>query len=139
MTETRKYICNRVRLLQDHIERQQIQQNTLRKVFTNSVNLKSLLFGIGCMFFQQMCGIVIMYYLRNLFLHFNSKPNQDHTTLIIIGIVQVSGRAYKLQCNWSFQWQYIFRLTHLNASYRLKIYKKKHTYGQTSHSICLRS
>lgn len=55
----------------------------------NKVNRKSLLIGIGCMFFQQISGInAIIFYMGYIFNKIGSSITTN-TSVIAVGIVQV--------------------------------------------------
>lgn len=59
------------------------------KVMANKANRKSLLIGIGCMFFQQTSGInAIIFYMGYIFDEIGSSITTN-TSVIAVGIVQV--------------------------------------------------
>lgn len=71
------------------IELQKANQNTFIKVMANKANRKSLLIGIGCMFFQQTSGInAIIFYMGYIFNEIGSSITPN-TSVIAVGIVQV--------------------------------------------------
>jgi len=76
-------------LLQREIELQKANQDTFMKVMANKANRKSLLIGIGCMFFQQTSGInAIIFYMAYIFDEIGSSITTN-TSVISVGIVQV--------------------------------------------------
>jgi len=76
-------------LLQREIELQKANQDTFMKVMANMANRKSLLIGIGCMFFQQTSGInAIIFYMGYIFDEIGSSITTN-TSVIAVGIVQV--------------------------------------------------
>jgi len=75
--------------LQQEIRQQKSQHSTIGGVLSDKVNRKSLLIGIGCMFFQQASGInVIIFNMHYIFENFGSKISA-WTSSIVIAVIQV--------------------------------------------------
>ncbi|XP_015371045.1 PREDICTED: facilitated trehalose transporter Tret1 [Diuraphis noxia] len=82
-------IAGELNEIKREIELQKSNQDTFIKVMANKVNRKSLLIGIGCMFFQQTSGInAIIFYMGYIFNKVGSSITTN-TSVIAVGIVQL--------------------------------------------------
>ncbi|XP_022166247.1 facilitated trehalose transporter Tret1-like [Myzus persicae] len=82
-------IADELNVIKMDIELQKANQNTFIKVMANKANRKSLLIGIGCMFFQQTSGInAIIFYMGYIFNEIGSSITPN-TSVIAVGIVQL--------------------------------------------------
>eukprot|EP00102_Acyrthosiphon_pisum_P026970 XP_016664180.1 PREDICTED: facilitated trehalose transporter Tret1-like isoform X2 [Acyrthosiphon pisum] len=82
-------IAGELTVIKTEIELQKANQDTFTKVMSNKANRKSLLIGIGCMFFQQTSGInAIIFYMAYIFNEIGSSITTN-TSVIAVGIVQL--------------------------------------------------
>ncbi|XP_025205741.1 facilitated trehalose transporter Tret1-like [Melanaphis sacchari] len=82
-------IASELTMIKTEIELQTANQDTFMKVMANKTNCKSLLIGIGCMFFQQTSGInAIIFYMSYIFDEIGSSITTN-TSVIAVGIVQL--------------------------------------------------
>ncbi|XP_060856540.1 facilitated trehalose transporter Tret1-like [Metopolophium dirhodum] len=82
-------IASELTVIKTEIELQKANQDTFTKVMANKANRKSLLIGIGCMFFQQTSGInAIIFYMGYIFNEIGSSITTN-TSVIAVGIVQL--------------------------------------------------
>ncbi|KAE9522930.1 hypothetical protein AGLY_016561 [Aphis glycines] len=82
-------IADELTMIKREIELQKANQDTFMKVMANKANRKSLLIGIGCMFFQQTSGInAIIFYMGYIFDEIGSSITSN-TSVIAVGIVQL--------------------------------------------------
>ncbi|XP_050436235.1 facilitated trehalose transporter Tret1-like isoform X3 [Adelges cooleyi] len=76
-------------LIKKDIENENSKQYTFSQVISSAVNRKSLLIGIGCMFFQQTSGInVVIFYMNDIFESTGSNIDPSIAS-IVVAIVQL--------------------------------------------------
>jgi len=75
--------------LQQEIRQQKSQHGTIGGVLSDKANRKSLLIGIGCMFFQQASGINVMIFNMHYVFDRSGSKIGACASSIAVAVVQV--------------------------------------------------